>query len=292
MSKIYVSYLCSKDKTYPLDIKHKNISAQSATLLQHFLQQDKACFSIEEARRVLPQSEGGAVKELLSDMTRRGLLLRLKEGLYCIIPYEKDPDTYFPDWHLVAGYLVGGAGHYIGYYSALQLHSLITQPALREQVVVNRQFKPALLTVRNVSFQFIYHNPQHFFGAKSVWVDAYNKVMCSDVEKTLIDCLFKPDYGGGITEIAKAIFRAKEKVDYEKLLTYAIQFDSQAVIKRLGFLLELLEIQTPILQELHKLRTATTVSLEPSYPAEGKILSRWSIRRNMDVETVTEALYT
>ncbi|MBC8109818.1 MAG: transcriptional regulator [Verrucomicrobia bacterium] len=273
-------------------MKHKNISAQSATLLQYFLQQDQACFSIEEARRVFSQSEGGAVKELLSDMTRRGLLLRLKEGLYCIIPYEKDPDTYFPDWHLVAGYLVGGASHYIGYYSALQLHSLITQPALREQVVVNRQFKPTLLTVRNVSFQFIYHNPQHFFGAKSVWMDAYNKVMCSDVEKTLVDCLFKPDYGGGITEIAKALFKAKEKVDYEKLLTYAIQFDSQAVIKRLGFLLELLEIQTPITEELHKLRTAATVSLEPSYPAEGKILSRWSIRRNMDVETITEALYT
>jgi hypothetical protein len=38
------------------------------------------------------------------------------------------------DWHLIAEHLVNNAKHYIGYYSALQIHNLITQPSLKEQI--------------------------------------------------------------------------------------------------------------------------------------------------------------
>lgn len=43
----------------------------------------------------------GQVKQLLSDMTKRGLLMRLKQGVYYIIPYESDPVSFMPDWHLI-----------------------------------------------------------------------------------------------------------------------------------------------------------------------------------------------
>jgi predicted transcriptional regulator of viral defense system len=54
--------------------------------------------------------------------------------------------------------------------------------------------------------------------------------------------LFKPDYAGGIVEVARAIYISKEKIKFDTLLDYTKKFKSQAVIKRLGFLLELLEI--------------------------------------------------
>ena len=38
-----------------------------------------------------------------------------------------------PDWHLLTEPLACGE-HYIGYYSALQIHNLITQPSLKEQI--------------------------------------------------------------------------------------------------------------------------------------------------------------
>jgi len=50
-----------------------------------------------------------------------------------------------PDWHLLSQYLVGDAEYYIGYFSALQIHSLTTQPHLKEQIVVNKQIKPSNL---------------------------------------------------------------------------------------------------------------------------------------------------
>ena len=62
-------------------------------------------------------------------MVNRGLLLRIKAGLYHIIPYDKGPETYQPDWHITASNIVDNGDYYIGYYSALSIHSLITQPA-------------------------------------------------------------------------------------------------------------------------------------------------------------------
>jgi len=273
-------------------IKNKNISFQANALLNRLFEGKKVCFDIGTAYEILSDSSQDAIKRLLSDMTKRGLLMRIKEGHYYIIPFEQDPETFMPDWHLLSQYLVGEAEYYIGYFSALQIHSLTTQPNLREQIVVNKQIKPSTLFIKEIPFQFVYHNEKHFFGNKKTWIDSFNRVQCSDLEKTIIDCLFKPEYAGGITEIAKVIYKIKDKIDYSKILQYAKRFDSQAIIKRLGFLLELLEIENSMIDELKKLRTNSIVLLEPSYPKEGKTVSRWAIQQNIDTESIISPIYS
>jgi predicted transcriptional regulator of viral defense system len=273
-------------------MKHKFISTQSGKLLAYFNELGKPCFGYAEAFEALPGSKEGAMWELLSDMTRRGLLMRLKEGVYYIIPYEQDAESYVPDWHLIAEYLVSDTNYYIGYYSALQIHNLITQPSLKEQIVVAKQIRPSEIKIKNVPFQFIYHNEKHFFGAKKIWIDNFNRVFCSDLEKTFIDCLFKPEYAGGIVEIAKAIYISRDKIKFNKLLDYAFKFDSQAVVKRLGFLLETLGIGREIIDELQKIKTASYVALDTELPKTGRRISRWSVQQNLETETIKSAIYT
>jgi predicted transcriptional regulator of viral defense system len=273
-------------------MKNKFISTQSNQLLSHFHAQQEVCFDYTQASCALPHSKESTLRELLSDMTKRGLLMRLKSGVYHIIPYEADAKTFMPDWHLIAEHIVNDADYYIGYYSALQIHNLITQPSLKEQIVVSKQLKPAQLKIKEVPFQFIYHNEKHFFGARKIWIDSYNKVLCSDLEKTIIDCLFKPDYAGGIVEVARAIYTAKDKIRFETLLNYAKKFNSQAVIKRLGFLLEILNINNSIVDELQKLKTASYVVLDTELPKTGKRISRWGIQQNLDTETIKSSIYT
>ena len=125
-----------------------------------------------------------------------------------------------------------------------------------------------------------------------MWADNFNKVRCSDLEKTIIDCLFKPNYAGGIVEITKAINLSREKISYEKLLKYVKQFNSQAVIKRLGFLLEILEINTNITDELRDLRSNSYAILDTELPKDGKYISRWRILQNIETATITSAIYT
>jgi predicted transcriptional regulator of viral defense system len=275
-------------------MKHKSTSTESGKLLAFFNDQDKSCFNSADARKALPQSKEDTVRKLLSDMTKRGLLMRLKAGVYYIIPYEEDAESFMPDWHSVAEYLVSSASgrHYIGYYSALQIHDLISQPSLKEQIVVSKQIRPSKIKIKNVRFQFIYHNEKHFFGAKKIWIDSFNQVSCSDLEKTFIDCLFKPEYAGGVVETARAIYASREKIKFDKLLDYAVRFASQAVIKRLGFLLEILDFNHEIIGELERIKTASYVVLDTELPRAGKRISRWSIQQNLETETIKSAIYT
>lgn len=288
----YILYHCSQ--VYPdiITMKHKYISTQSNELLSYFNDKGKACFDSKAALKAFPDAKESTVRELLSDMTKRGLLMRIKDGIYYIIPYEENAESFMPEWHLIVKYLVKDAKHYIGYYAALEIHNLITQPSLKEQIVVSKQIRPSEIKIKDITFQFIYHNESHFFGEMKTWIDNFNKVICSDIEKTIIDCLFKPDYAGGIVEVARAIYSTKEKIDYNKLLEYALKFKSQAVIKRLGYLLELFEIETHIIQELQKIRTASYVVLDTELPIAGKRNSRWSIQQNLDTESIKSAIFT
>lgn len=273
-------------------MKSKNISHQSGKLLSYFFKKNQLWLNYTKALEALPDSSESAILELLSDMTRRGLLMRIKNGLYYIIPFDQDPGLFMPHWPLLAEPLSKGRGYYIGYYSALQIHQLTTQPSQTEFIVVDLQVKPAITKVKDVSFQFVYHNTKHFFGSKKIWIDSFHKVPCSDLEKTFVDCLFKPEYAGGIVEVGKALYRAKAKIDYSKLLDYYKQFDSHAVIKRLGFLIELLKINSPITEELQMLKTNSYVMLDTELPKEGKRISRWNIQQNLDGETIQSAIFT
>lgn len=285
-------YLYGQDNPDYLTTKNKYISIKSGALLSFFREKDQDRFTYREALAAMPGSKEGTVRELLSDMTRRGLLLRLRSSIYQVIPFDQDSATYLPDWHLAVAGLVKDVDYYIGYYSALQLHQLITQPSLKEQVVVAKQLRPSTIAVQKVTFQFIYHKPAHFFGIQKIWIDNFNQAPCSDLEKTIVDCLFKPDYAGGIGEIAKSLYTARRLLQFDKLLTYVQRFGSKAVVKRLGFLLELLEFDTPIIASLQKITTASYVLLDTELPKSGPYISRWSIQQNLDTITIQSAMYT
>ena len=270
-------------------MKYKVITDNAARLLHHLTEGKKQFFTFDDVMGFMTETSKPYAKKLLKDLVERELILRLRKGLYVTVPYEAAAKDYFPDLRIVAAHLAGDAKYYISYYSALQLHSLTTQPSYVTQIVVNKRIFPTIQKIHDTEFQFIYQEEKFFFGMKKMWPDGYNWVNCSDLEKTIIDCLYKPDYAMGITEVAKALYQAKEKLNYEKLLNYLKQFKKQVAIKRLGFLLELLEIKTPIIDELLKLRTPFYVALDPSHPKTGKTANRWYVQENYDLETIKQA---
>lgn len=134
---------------------NKNISYRSSQLLNALIARKKDFFALSDALSILSDKDYSTVRKLLSDMTKRGLIMRIKEGLYHRIPYEQHPDQYFPNWHLTAEAMVQPKEYYIGFYSALDIHGLITQPSMVEQVVTHEQVKPKIQQVKNVRFEFI-----------------------------------------------------------------------------------------------------------------------------------------
>jgi len=268
----------------------KNISFQSGRLLLEIgATVGKPWFTVKDAATVMESMKIGALRQLLNDMVKRGLLMTIKNGIYYPIPYTEDPELFMPDWHTLAEPLVGGANYYIGYYSALQIHGLITQPSLNEYIVTDRQIKPAVTKIKNVAFQFIYYNKKHFFGQTKIWLNDYERVSCSDLEKTIIDCLYEPEYRGGIVEIGKALYSSK--LNLKRLLEYCKKFGSQSVIKRLGFLLELFDIGGEIIPSLLELKASSNVwiVLDTELPKTGMLNKKWSILQNIDTDTILNA---
>ena len=270
-------------------MKYKTISTNEGMILAKL--DDECCewFSAKDIYNLNPDEKRQNLRVQISRMVDKGLVTRLYKDLYWIVPFNQDADNFLPEWHLLAEPLTKGLSYYVGYYSALQIHGLITQPSLKEQIVWV-EGKSRTIDIKGVEFQLISHNEKHFFGQKKIWIDSFHKVICSDLEKTVIDCLFKPEYAGSIIEVAKAIWMAREKIDFDKLLQYAIRFDCQAVMKRLGFILEFFGIGSGIISKLYALRTATISPLDTESPNEGRIVSRWSLRVNVENETILNAI--
>jgi hypothetical protein len=63
-------------------MKNKLISKQSNELLTYFNGKNQLCFDNNQAYQALPNSKMNTVRELLSDMSKRGLLMRVKEGVF------------------------------------------------------------------------------------------------------------------------------------------------------------------------------------------------------------------
>jgi predicted transcriptional regulator of viral defense system len=270
----------------------KHISYRSAELLTALNSKNQSYFTIEDARKILPESGEWAVRKLLSSMSKRTLILRLKDGLYNIIPYEKSINDYYPNWHLVAEKLVYPEEYYIGFYSALDIHGLITQPSLVEQVVTKKQFSPQTRVIKNVRYQFVTLGEERFFGFQKTWIDDFSKVWCSDLEKTIIDCLYMPKYANGITEIIKAIYQCKDKINVDKMQKYLDKYETEVVLKRLGFILEHLGIFNSIGDYIQDRLSKSYAVLDPSSPHKGKHYAKWKIIDNIDIKSSLKSLET
>jgi len=55
----------------------------------------------------------------------------------------------------------------------------------------------------------------NFPALEDVWVTPSQKVQTSDLERTIIDCLDRPELCGGISEVAKGIWAKRNEIDYK-----------------------------------------------------------------------------
>jgi predicted transcriptional regulator of viral defense system len=125
------------------------------------------------------------------------------------------------------------------------------------------------------------------------WVEKHEKVIVSDPERTIIDGLRNPNYSGGLVDVAKGLWIRRQDVDPKRLVDYAIRLNIGAVIRRLGFLLELWRIEAPDqISRLNRKLTDTYVLLDPGLPPDGKFQRRWRLRLNVTPQELQGAVRT
>ena len=262
-------------------------------IIKKFSGNDQDCFTFQDVVAEYPESDKIYLSKVLSAMLGKGMLIKLIRNVYHIVPSSEVANTYIPDWHLVAKYLMKDREYYIGYYSAMQIHGLITQPSLKEIVVTNRQVIPSTRKIREVEFQFVTNKASRFFGFKNTWINQHEKVMVSDLEKTIVDAVTKPHLCGGMIEIGKAIYETRGKINLETLMSYLHQNESQVAMKRYLFICDLINIEWTIHHERMLQKTGSTFSLfDTSGPDQGKKNSRFRLKINIDTDTIKKSIFT
>jgi len=132
--------------------------------------------------------------------------------------------------------------------------------------------------ILGMSFKFVHISEKKFFGFNDVLISNAS-VKISDKEKTIVDCLDKPKYCGGIGEIVKAIFFAKEEIDLKKLTDHALKTGNNAVMKRLGFIVDYLGLDSTDIE--CKISDSYSI-LDPTKGKNRRYNSKWKLLINVN----------
>jgi len=261
------------------------ISPREEELITAISSSGKRVFTVSDAAQLLNVSNEAASK-VIHNLTKKRKLQRIEKAKYLLIPPEAwKVGEYTEEGVIVASQLI--EPYYLSYWTALSFHGWTEQPSRTIFVVTPKVKKPVEL--QGISIRFVKLAPKRFFGFEERWVDN-QKVNVADSEKTIIDCLDQPRYCGEIVEVVKGLWNGRKEIDFKKLLDYALRMNNGAIIKRLGFLMDVLEINKP------KFRSGLLKNITPNYalldPGEkgraGSPNKEWNILVNINPQNLTE----
>jgi predicted transcriptional regulator of viral defense system len=100
--------------------------------------------------------------------------------------------------------------------------------------------------------------------------------------------LWQPKYSGGLDEVVKAISIASEKLDYLTLWEHSKRLGVNVVMRRLGYIVELLGLDSTLSQETADVRFNGFMWLDPIGPRRSLGYSkRWGLMLNRSKEELT-----
>ena len=213
------------------------------------------------------------LKVILSRMEERGFIERVERGKYLIIPLSSEKGKYTLHEFVIASYLVEPSA--ISYWSALHHYGLTEQIPGTVFIQTPARKKKNVLEIFGVNYQIVRVKEDKFFGVRKEWIEE-NAVNITDKEKTIIDCLDKPHYAGGIIEAAKAL--KNSSLDYNQLSAYALRINNFAVVRRLGYLCERMGVPLNLPQP----RSKSYLLLDPTMPSKGENDAKWRLIINVD----------
>lgn len=259
------------------------LSKQEAAILAQLSAKGRTIFSTQEVLAIKTSSKQSAWS-ILSRLVNKGWIRRLRRSTYMIVPLEAGLDrSWAEDSFKLAHELFSPC--YIAYRSALSHWQLTEQiPAVTTVAVCKQRKLPQQPPIRR-QFRLVSLAPHKFFGFTAVWRD-HLKVNISDIEKTILDCLEKPQYAGGIDQAIQALLQARQtRLDLDKLDAYLLKFRNNSLLKRTGFLLDYIGALNVEHKRvwLEKLNTNIAL-LDPLGAAMGEICREWRIRINLDIQ--------
>jgi len=220
-----------------------------------------------------------SLRVFLLRLENRGIIERIEKGKYLIIPLGAEKGKYTLHEFVIGSTLI--EPYSIAYWSALNYYGFTEQIPTTVFLQTTARKKNQDIKVFGVKYQIVKIKKEKMFGIRKEWIEE-TQINITDKEKTMIDCLDKPQYCGGIIEVAKAL--KNNKLDRNKLESYAQRIGNSGVLRRLGYLCELLNIKI----KLPKLNIRNYLLLDPTMPEKDTKNARWRLIINLDDKLLGE----
>ena len=185
--------------------------------------QDLEVISIEEIRKEFPKINHRAVIKYL---LKKGYWKVLKKGLY--------QNTAFHD---VNKFILGSKlfkNGVISYHSALEVHGLAQSVFNTVHILIANIQNVEQSVINGITYQPVKNTITK--GVIKVPI-GQNQVLCIDQERTIIDCIDKLKYVGGLEEYFKSI-SSISYINEKRVIDYLDAYDKAALYHKVGFVLD------------------------------------------------------
>jgi len=202
-----------------------------------------------------------------------GFIERIEKGKYLIIPLGSEKGKYTLHEFVIGSYLIEPSA--ISYWSALHYYGMTEQIPRTVFLQTPTRKKKSRLNIFGLDYQIVRIKKEKFYGLRKEWIEEV-PVSITDKEKTIIDCLDKPQYSGGIIEVTKALKTGL--LDQRRLNEYALKIDNLSVVRRLGYLCDRIGLQLT----LPPIKSKKYLLLDPTMPSMGIVNPKWRLVINLD----------
>jgi predicted transcriptional regulator of viral defense system len=215
------------------------------------------------------------LNEVLENLVHKEMLTRIERGKFCRPNFREE--------YVIGTFVVENSA--VAYWSALNLHGLTEQ--LSNTVFIQTTHKKNDKAILGTSYRFVKIAPYKKTG---IIYNGYGNLRypITDVEKTIVDCFDLPQHSGGYAELIRAVGQAQ--LQSTKLIEYCKALNNIAVTKRIGYLVELLQIQgMNSFIDFAKKQVKNRYNLfDPQGLDEGEFVAEWRLRLNISKEELLD----
>ncbi len=225
---------------------------------------------------------------VIARMLEKGSLISVAPGRYLIAPVGADRIEMAAAPQAVLDARLSGTRYYIAFHSALSEHGLTDLEDARLFVVVfGRTDLPGVLDLAGQEVVVTRITVERkWFGAERATLAAGGTYWRSDIERTLLDALERPDLAGSIETVVRAWARAlgEDRASIRRLADYAIRL-GPTVVRRTGFWLSAMGHSKDAEPLLKHRGSSGSVPLDPSGSKSGPTDPVWRVVVNVPSES-------
>ncbi len=259
----------------------RTLSQNEAKVVLDLEWRNRTTVTLAELREALGASESYA-RLFAHRLVKKGWLERLRPGLFQLVPADRGREGVADTNPLAAG--AGLVSPYFYSFGTACTHRGLTEQVFSE-VYLACQVQRRAETIRDKRYVFVHVPGSHFIGFEEINVLGH-AVNMATTARAVLDAIDRPRYAGGIGEVSRIVARATNKVSWEALLALARKWSSSALVQRLGYFVDLHQVDVPdhvrgTLLDLVRPQSNIQLGSRRKWGTTGKLVRPWNVVENV-----------